>query len=131
VSRAQAIYAEVLLVPPDQLPDLRALVEAGVRHLRANGVTLSESARVLVDTIGDAAAVAIKAGGFRSSGFGTRPEAVSRMIGTTEAARRLGITDRRVRVLAEAGRIPAQRVAGRWQFDERDIEEARDDRRSA
>jgi excisionase family DNA binding protein len=38
-----------------------------------------------------------------------------------EAAQRLNISVRRVRTLLEEGRIPAQRVSGRWVIDESDV----------
>lgn len=41
----------------------------------------------------------------------------SNLIGSPEAAKRLGLAGSRVRALALEGRLPAQRVAGRWLFD--------------
>lgn len=38
-----------------------------------------------------------------------------------EAAQRLKISERRVRTLLREGRIPAQRVSGRWVIDESDV----------
>ena len=40
-------------------------------------------------------------------------------IGTTEAARRLGVTQARVRQLIRAGRLTARRVGRDWLIDER------------
>lgn len=41
----------------------------------------------------------------------------SNLINSSEAARRLGLDESRVRALAKAGRLPAQRVGGRWLLD--------------
>lgn len=43
------------------------------------------------------------------------------VISSAEAARRLNVSERRVRALLEEGRIPAQRVSGRWVIDESDV----------
>ena len=50
----------------------------------------------------------------------------SMMIGTTDAAKRLGISPMRVRQLVEAGRLPAQKIGRTWVVDERDLERVRD-----
>ncbi len=42
-------------------------------------------------------------------------------IGTTEAARRLGISQARVRQLIAAGRLPATRLGRDWAIDERHL----------
>jgi excisionase family DNA binding protein len=42
-------------------------------------------------------------------------------LSAAEAAQRLKISERRVRALLEEGRIPAQRVSGRWVIDESDV----------
>lgn len=42
-----------------------------------------------------------------------------------EAAERLDISERRVRALLKEGRIPAQRVSGRWVIDELDVNQYR------
>jgi hypothetical protein len=39
------------------------------------------------------------------------------LVGSVEAAKRLGLAESRVRALAQQGRLPAQRVAGRWLLD--------------
>jgi len=43
------------------------------------------------------------------------------LMSTTEAARRLGISDRRVRQLLSEGRIESIRVSGRWLIEEGDL----------
>lgn len=43
------------------------------------------------------------------------------ILSPAEAAPRLKISERRVRALLEDGRIPAQRVSGRWVIDEADV----------
>lgn len=42
-------------------------------------------------------------------------------IGTTEAARRLGVSQARVRQLIAAGRLPAKRIGRDWLIDERSL----------
>lgn len=42
-------------------------------------------------------------------------------IGTAEAARRLGVSARRVRVLITSGRLAAKRVSRDWLIDERSL----------
>jgi len=39
-------------------------------------------------------------------------------VGVDEVARRLGISDRRVRGLIQAGRLPARKIGGRWVVEE-------------
>ncbi|MET4143905.1 helix-turn-helix domain-containing protein [Arthrobacter sp. UYCo732] len=43
------------------------------------------------------------------------------VLSSAEAAVRLNISERRVRALLEEGRMPAQRVSGRWVIDEADV----------
>lgn len=43
------------------------------------------------------------------------------LIGTSEAAKRLKISERRLRALLDDGRIPALRVSGRWVIDTDDL----------
>jgi excisionase family DNA binding protein len=43
------------------------------------------------------------------------------MIGTSEAARRLGISARRVAAMIEQGVLPAQKIGKTWVIDETDI----------
>jgi len=44
-----------------------------------------------------------------------------KIIGTTEAGRRLGISDARVRALIESGRLKATKVGGAWLIDPKDL----------
>lgn len=44
-----------------------------------------------------------------------------KIIGTTEAARRLGISDARVRTLIMTGRLKAVKVGGAWLIDPKDL----------
>jgi len=45
-----------------------------------------------------------------------------KIIGTTEAARRLGISDARVRSLIASGRLKAIKVGGAWLIDPKDLD---------
>ena len=45
-----------------------------------------------------------------------------KIIGTTEAGRRLGISDARVRALIESGRLKATKVGGAWLIDPKDLD---------
>ena len=47
------------------------------------------------------------------------------LIGTEEAAKRLGVTARRVVAMIRAGRLPGQMVAGTWILDESEVEKFR------
>jgi len=45
-----------------------------------------------------------------------------KIIGTTEAARRLGVNARRVRALIDSGRLKATKVGGAWLIDPKDLD---------
>lgn len=45
---------------------------------------------------------------------------------TLQAAERLGISPRRIRVLITTGRLPAQRLGRDWLIDERDLAAVRE-----
>jgi excisionase family DNA binding protein len=45
-----------------------------------------------------------------------------KIIGTAEAARRLGVTQNRVRMLIDAKRLKATKVGNAWLIDPKDIE---------
>jgi excisionase family DNA binding protein len=45
-----------------------------------------------------------------------------KIIGTTEAARRLGISDARVRALIMSKRLKAVKVGGAWLIDPKDLD---------
>jgi len=45
-----------------------------------------------------------------------------KIIGTTEAGRRLGVSDARVRALIESGRLKAVKVGGAWLIDPKDLD---------
>ena len=49
-----------------------------------------------------------------------------KIIGTTEAGRRLGISDARVRALIMSGRLKAVKVGGAWLIDPKDLEAVKD-----
>ena len=49
-----------------------------------------------------------------------------KIIGTTEAGRRLGVSDARVRALIESGRLKAVKVGGAWLIDPKDLEAVKD-----
>lgn len=49
-----------------------------------------------------------------------------KIIGTTEAARRLGISDARVRTLIMSGRLKAVKVGGAWLIDPKDLAAVKD-----
>jgi excisionase family DNA binding protein len=44
-----------------------------------------------------------------------------KIIGTTEAARRLGVSDARVRALIESKRLKAVKIGGAWLIDPKDL----------
>jgi len=44
-----------------------------------------------------------------------------KIIGTTEAARRLGVSDARVRALIQSGRLKAVKIGGAWLIDPKDL----------
>jgi len=45
-----------------------------------------------------------------------------KVIGTTEAARRLGVQPNRVRTLIESGRLKAQKIGREYAIDPKDLE---------
>jgi excisionase family DNA binding protein len=45
-----------------------------------------------------------------------------KIIGTTEAGRRLGVSDARVRALIESGRLKAVKIGGAWLIDPKDLD---------
>ena len=49
-----------------------------------------------------------------------------KVIGTIEAARRLGISDARVRALIMSGRLKATKVGGAWLIDPKDLNAVKD-----
>jgi excisionase family DNA binding protein len=49
-----------------------------------------------------------------------------KIIGTTEAGRRLGISDARVRALIMSGRLKAVKVGGAWLIDPKDLNAVKD-----
>jgi len=49
-----------------------------------------------------------------------------KIIGTVEAARRLGVSDARVRALIESGRLKAVKVGGAWLIDPKDLAAVKD-----
>lgn len=49
-----------------------------------------------------------------------------KIIGTAEAARRLGISDARVRTLIMSGRLKAVKVGGAWLIDPKDLATVKD-----
>ena len=49
-----------------------------------------------------------------------------KIIGTREAARRLGVSDTRVRALIESGRLKAVKIGGAWLIDPKDLEAVKD-----
>ena len=49
-----------------------------------------------------------------------------KVIGTIEAARRLGISDARVRALIMSGRLKATKVGGGWLIDPKDLNAVKD-----
>jgi excisionase family DNA binding protein len=53
------------------------------------------------------------------------------MIGTVEAARRLGITTGRVRTIIASGILPAQKFGRDWAIDEADVEKLAKSERKA
>ncbi|MBB6343777.1 excisionase family DNA binding protein [Nonomuraea muscovyensis] len=77
------------------------------------------------------AALRQAAAAWRSSATGTpntnQPEPVplSPQMGTSSAADLLGITDRAVLKAIHEGRLPAERVAGRWLITREDVEHFR------
>jgi excisionase family DNA binding protein len=44
------------------------------------------------------------------------------IIGTTEAAKRLGVNTSRVRALIDSGRLKATKVGGAWLIDPKDLD---------
>ena len=49
-----------------------------------------------------------------------------KIIGTAEAARRLNVTQSRVRVLIDSGRLKAMKVGREWLIDPQDLDAAKD-----
>jgi len=49
-----------------------------------------------------------------------------KIIGTTEAAKRLGVNASRVRVLIDSGRLKATKVGGAWLIDPKDLDAVKD-----
>jgi excisionase family DNA binding protein len=49
-----------------------------------------------------------------------------KIIGTAEAARRLGVSTTRVRVLIETGRLKATKVGSTWLIDPKDLNAVKD-----
>jgi|SRR5215213_237210 len=70
----------------------------------------------LPETIRAASSLVKELFGFRNSLFNS-----VKIIGTTEAARRLGVSDARVRALIESGRLKAVKIGGTWLIDPKDL----------
>ena len=51
------------------------------------------------------------------------------MISTRDAARLLGVSDRRVRAMIRSGKLPATKVGWGWIIDEKDLAACKIDRR--
>lgn len=51
-----------------------------------------------------------------------------KIIGTTEAGRRLGISDARVRALIMSKRLKAVKIGGAWLIDPKDLDAVKDRR---
>ena len=49
-----------------------------------------------------------------------------KIIGTAEAARRLNVTQSRVRVLIDSGRLTAMKVGREWLIDPKDLDAVKD-----
>ena len=49
-----------------------------------------------------------------------------KIIGTAEAARRLNVTQSRVRAMIDAGRLKAMRVGREWLIDPKDLDAVKD-----
>jgi excisionase family DNA binding protein len=49
-----------------------------------------------------------------------------KIIGTTEAAKRLGVNTSRVRALIDSGRLKATKVGGAWLIDPKDLDAVKD-----
>ena len=49
-----------------------------------------------------------------------------KIIGTAEAARRLNVTQSRVRVLIDSGRLKAMKVGREWLIDPKDLDAVKD-----
>ena len=49
-----------------------------------------------------------------------------KMIGTTEAAKRLGVSSNRVRALIDSGRLKAQKIGREYAIDPKDLEAVKD-----
>ena len=49
-----------------------------------------------------------------------------KIIGTTEAGRRLGISDARVRALIMSKRLKAVKIGGAWLIDPKDLDAVKD-----
>ncbi|MGE5609922.1 MAG: helix-turn-helix domain-containing protein [Bacillota bacterium] len=47
------------------------------------------------------------------------------VVGTTEAARRLGLTNQRITAMIRAGQVAAQKIGRTWVVDEAEIERLR------
>lgn len=74
----------------------------------------------------------MKLNGERGRGA-TKPEAQSRVISVPQACQLLGISRSTLYKLIQIGEIPAFKLSqgGRWRFEQRDLEEWLEDRKSA
>ena len=108
----------VLILTTDDAADLLAVLDAAVRVTRPNAKAdhLIRELRRTVDKLTPAQ------GDSRPRKLGVQFEpapahtAHHDLVDSAEAAKLLGITPAGVRWLADNGRLPGQRVAGRWLF---------------
>src|SRR5262245_33295580 len=99
------IPAPALAVPADLAPDLLVLIEKGRRSL---GLPRSGRLARLLDDLEELA---------------TGCMAVKEWMTSTVAADELGVSQRRMRQMAERGELGAERRGGRWFFDAHAVKE--------
>jgi excisionase family DNA binding protein len=85
------------------------------QFMRSHGAGMNSSVLVL------AANIATTSGNPDNPDDDTEQHVEHEQIDTAEAAKLLGCSPRNVRYLADRGRIPGHRVAGRWTFHRDDV----------
>lgn len=127
----------VLIPAGHQAMWLERLLRPGLAQLRRQGSTLPDDALRIVLEIQSLAirSKAVSAAGspeVELAEVASSWEADDDTVPTEEAARRLGVTDRRIRQMLDSGALAGTKRAGRvWAVDVASIVERQDERRGA
>ncbi len=125
----------VLLCSHQSVLDVLRALEAVERQMRVSGSAVPPRVRRLIADLERAMAHHLAAVG-TASGTAVLPQAdpspsweAAERVDVEMAARVLGVSARRVRVLAAAGRLAAHKRGGSWELDRADVERAARERK--